>query len=373
MKISIVGTFPPFRGGISDLNSGLVQNLSNRHSIQALNFTTQYPKLFFPGTSQLKIGTPAVQLQSERILSSVNPFSWRKTARRVIEFNPDLLIFRYWMPFFAPAFTTAVKRIKKNMNVKVLAICDNIVPHEKRLFDEFLTRRFFDYVDCFIVMSKSVEHDLIEMNPNAEYRYAPHPIYDIFSDRISKQEARKKLKLDTKRVILNFGVIRKYKGLDILLNAVPRLKSELEEFTVLIAGECYEELDSYRQLIKTLDISDVIDFRAVFIPDNEVHLYFSAADVVVLPYRSATQSGVVPIAFNFDRPVIVTDVGGLPEIVPDGEVGFTVSCDPESVAEAVLKFYKEDLEETFSENVSTHKRLISWDNFVEKIEEMTSV
>ena len=373
MKISIVGTFPPFRGGISDLNSALVQNLSSRHEIQALNFTTQYPKIFFPGTSQLKKGTPAVQLKSERVLSSINPCSWRKTANKVIEFNPDILIFRYWMPFFAPAFTSVVKRVKRNLDVKVLAICDNIIPHEKRLFDEMLTRRFFDHIDYFLVMSKSVENDLKEMYPESEYRYAPHPVYDIFRDRISKQEAQQKLNLDTKRVILNFGVIRKYKGLDILLNAIPRLKSELEDFTVLVAGECYEDLDMYKQLIRSLNISDIVDLRAEFIPDNEVHLYFSAADVVVLPYRSATQSGVVPIAFNFDRPVIVTDVGGLPEIVPDGEVGFTVPCDSEAVAGAILKFYNEDLEETFSGNVAHHKRLISWENFVEKIEEMILV
>ncbi len=370
MKITIVGTFPPFRGGIADLNAGLVQNLIKRHEVQALNFTTQYPKIFFPGTSQLKKGTPAVQLKSERILSSINPFSWWRTHRRIKEFSPDFLIFRYWMPFFGPSFASVAKRVKKVLDVKVLAICDNIVPHEKRLLDESLTRHFLDHVDCFLVMSKSVEDDLNEMYPKAVYRYAPHPVYDIFQESISKKEARQQLGLKTERVLLNFGMIRKYKGLDVLLNSIPRLKSELDDFTVLVVGECYEDLKKYHHLIKSLDISDVVDFRAEFVPDKDVHLYFSAADIVVLPYRSATQSGIVPIAFNFNRPVIVTDVGGLPEIVPDGEVGFTVPCNSEAVAEAVLKFYNRNLEQQFSLNVASHKRMISWESFVEVLEEL---
>lgn len=373
MKISIVGTFPPFRGGIADLNSALFLNLSRQHDILPLNFTTQYPKLFFPGSTQLKKGPPAIKFQSERILSSINPLSWRKTAQRIIDYSPELLIFRYWMPFFAPAFASVLKRVKRKIDIKTLAICDNIVPHEKHFYDEFLTRQLLNKIDSFIVMSKSVENDLVERYPDAEYRYAPHPVYNIFYKRLPKEEARKQLGVQNDRVILNFGVIRRYKGLDILLNAVPKLKTELEDFTILIAGECYEDIEKYHQLIKSLQITDVVDLRTEFVPDDEVHFYFSAADVVVLPYRSATQSGIVPIAFNFDRPVIVTDVGGLPEIVVDGEVGFTVQCDSDAIAEAIIKFYNERLEQKFSQNISSHKQIISWENFVRKIEELAQL
>ncbi|NOX48738.1 MAG: glycosyltransferase [Chlorobi bacterium] len=371
MKIVIVGTLPPFRGGIAHFNYTLAKYLSERHEVKGINFTTQYPNVLFPGKTQFEESTTDSEINQKRLLSSVNPLSWFKTASEIVNLNPDLIIFKYWMPFFAPAFGTVVKWVKRKTDVKILVICDNVIPHENRPFDNKLTRYFFNHVDHFIVMSEVVKKDLLSLYPRAHYSYAPHPVYNIFGDSIDTNKAREILGIKSEKVILYFGLIRKYKGLDLLIKAASVLRNKLENFTILIAGECYEDPGKYQALVKENELETVVDLKLQFIPDKEVAVYFSAADIVVLPYRSATQSGIVQIAYHFDRPVIVTNVGGLPEIVPQGDVGYVVEVnDPEAIADALTDFYRNNRYHQMVEKVREYKKRFSWEEFVKKIEEL---
>ena len=373
MKIVLVGPFPPFRGGISDLNAALADHLSKRHEIHAINFTTQYPKVLFPGKTQFKKGDPAQEIDSIRCLSSINPFSWRKTAYKIIDIEPDLVLFRFWLPFFAPAFSGVAKKIRKYSDATIMVICDNIIPHEERLLDTRLTKRFFGFIDSFIVLSKKVENELLSFVPEAKYKYSPHPIYSIFNNTLSKEQAKAELKLATKKVLLFFGLIREYKGLDILINAMEKIKTELEDYTLLIVGECYENENKYTDLIKKAGITDNVKCHYSFIPDNEVGKYFSAADVVVLPYKTASQSGIVQIAYHFDTPVIVSNVGGLPEIVDEGKTGYCVEPNSNAFAKAIKAFYENDNISEMNSNISEYKSQFSWDAMVKAIEKLVNV
>ena len=373
MKIVLVGPFPPFRGGISDLNAALADHLSKRHEIHAINFTTQYPKVLFPGKTQFKKGDSAQEVDSIRCLSSINPFSWRKTAYKIIDIDPDLVLFRFWLPFFAPAFSGVAKKIRKYSDATIMAICDNIIPHEERLLDTRLTKRFFGFIDSFIVLSKKVENELLSFIPEAKYKYSPHPIYSIFNNTLSKEQAKAELKLATKKVLLFFGLIREYKGLDILINAMEKIKTELEDYTLLIVGECYENENKYTELIKKAGITDNVKCHYSFIPDNEVGKYFSAADVVVLPYKTASQSGIVQIAYHFDTPVIVSNDGGLPEIVDEGKTGYCVEPNSNAFAKAIKAFYENDNISEMNSNISEYKSQFSWDAMVKAIEKLVNV
>ena len=373
MKIVLVGPFPPFRGGISDLNAALADHLSKRHEIHAINFTTQYPKVLFPGKTQFKKGDSAQEVDSIRCLSSINPFSWRKTAYKIIDIDPDLVLFRFWLPFFAPAFSGVAKKIRKYSDATIMAICDNIIPHEERLLDTRLTKIFFGFIDSFIVLSKKVENELLSFVPEAKYKYSPHPIYSIFNNTLSKEQAKAELKLATKKVLLFFGLIREYKGLDILINAMEKIKTELEDYTLLIVGECYENENKYTELIKKAGITDNVKCHYSFIPDNEVGKYFSAADVVVLPYKTASQSGIVQIAYHFDTPVIVSNVGGLPEIVDEGKTGYCVEPNSNAFAKAIKAFYENDNISEMNSNISQYKSQFSWDAMVKAIEKLVNV
>ena len=373
MKIVLVGPFPPFRGGISDLNAALADHLSKRHEIHAINFTTQYPKVLFPGKTQFKKGDSAQEVDSIRCLSSINPFSWRKTAYKIIDIDPDLVLFRFWLPFFAPAFSGVAKKIRKYSDATIMVICDNIIPHEERLLDTRLTKRFFGFIDSFIVLSKKVENELLSFIPEAKYKYSPHPIYSIFNNTLSKEQAKAELKLATKKVLLFFGLIREYKGLDILINAMEKIKTELEDYTLLIVGECYENENKYTELIKKAGITDNVKCHYSFIPDNEVGKYFSAADVVVLPYKTASQSGIVQIAYHFDTPVIVSNVGGLPEIVDEGKTGYCVEPNSNAFAKAIKAFYENDNISEMNSNISEYKSQFSWDAMVKAIEKLVNV
>ena len=371
MRISLIGPFPPFRGGISDFNTALFNELDKSHDIQAINYSTQYPKFLFPGKTQYKDDVDKSP-KSKRILSSINPFTWRITVNRIVEFQPDLIVIHYWMPFFAPALRKISVSLKKKTDVKTIAICHNLIPHEKHIFNQFFTKMFLKKIDRLIVMSKSVKLDLLKIVPNTKYRLTQHPIYNIFGNTINKDIAREKLNIKNKNVILYFGLIREYKGLDILLNSIPKIKQELNDFIIIVAGECYEKTEKYHDIIEKLKIQDLVDLRLKFVPDNEVSEYFSAADVVALPYRTATQSGITQIAYNFNRPVIVSDVGGLAEIVPNCKVGYVVEPNANEFAKAIIKFYKENKFKEFSNNIQTHKQLFSWKIFVDNLMELAS-
>jgi glycosyltransferase involved in cell wall biosynthesis len=369
MRISLIGPFPPFHGGISDFNLALSNELNKTHDLQIINYSTQYPIFLFPGKTQYKDDVDESP-RSEQVLSSINPFTWRKTANRIIEFQPTIVVIHYWMPFFAPALRKIAILLKKKNDIKIIAICHNLTPHEKHGFNQLFTKMFLNKIDRFVVMSESVKSDLIKIIPNAEYRLTPHPIYNIFGNTIDRNIARQILGIKTKNVILYFGLIREYKGLDILLNSIPKIKQELKDFIVIIAGECYEKTEKYYDIIEKLQILESVDLKLKFIPDNEVSEYFSATDVVVLPYRTATQSGITQIAYNFDRPVIVSDVGGLAEIVLNGKTGYVVKPDSNEFAKAIVKYFKEDKFDEFSNNIRTHKQLFSWEKFVDNLMEL---
>ena len=371
MRIAIVGPFPPFRGGIADLNSALAYHLSKMHEVHAFNFTTQYPKAFFPGKTQYKSGGAAQDFQNIRCLSSINPLTWKQTANLIIELKPDLVLFRYWMPFFAPAFSGVAKRIIKKSDAVIMAICDNVIPHEKRQLDTLLTKRFFGFIDSFVVLSKKVEDELLSFVPEAKYKYSPHPIYSIFGDAPSQKQAKAELNISTKKVLMFFGLIREYKGLDILIHAMEEIKDKLENFTLLIVGECYGDEKKYTDLINNAGITDNVQCHFSFIPDNEVGKYFSASDVIVLPYKTASQSGIVQIAYHYDTPVIVSNVGGLPEIVDEGKTGFCVEPNPGSFADAIRSFYSIEDKESFRSNIAEYKKRFSWDAMVKTVEELS--
>jgi len=369
MKITLIGPFPPFRGGIADFNLALTNELTKSHEVQIINYTTQYPRLLFPGETQYK-SSVTTHLNSERILSSINPLTWRKTARKIIAFQPNLILTHYWMPFFVPALIRVISIIKRESNAQTIAICHNLIPHEKYWWNQFFMRKFIEKIDKFMLMSKSVKDDLLKIKPNAEFQFSPHPIYDIFGRPIEKPVARKKLGLKSKNIILFFGLIRVYKGLDILLKSIPQIQREIDDFCVVVAGECYEDENKYKKIIDSLRIHKNVDLNFRFIPDDEVKVYFSAADVIAIPYRSATQSGITQIAFNFNRPVIVSDVGGLGEIVPNGKVGFVVRPQPQEFADAIIKFFKKNKFQEFSNNIRTHKKLFFWDKYVKNLMEL---
>jgi len=372
VKIVIVGVFPPFRGGIANFYETLAERLSNNHEVIAINFTTQYPNIFFPGKSQFIESESSTEFEADRILSSVNPLTWQGTANRIIEINPDLIIFKYWMPFFAPSFGTIIKKVKRNLNTKALVICDNIIPHEGRPLDKLLTKYFFNNIDYFIVMSRSVEADLLSLYPGADYLYTPHPLYDIFGASIQKDTAKISLGIREQKVLLYFGLIRPYKGLDLLINAAKLLIQKLDNYKILAIGDCYENPEPYSDLVKENGVSDVFDLRMEFVPNDKVNLYFSAADVVVLPYKSATQSGVVPIAYHFNKPVVVTDVGGLSEIVNDGKTGYVVQPDAGSIANGILQFYNDYERVDFADQIESYKQRFTWNEFIHQLENIIS-
>ncbi len=366
MKIILVGTAYPFRGGIAHFNSLLAQYLIKNHEVEIITFTRQYPKLLFPGKTQNEIGGESPAVPVNQLIDSINPINWLRVAKEIRKQKPDLLIFKYWLPFFGPCFGTIAKYAKRNSQTKVLFICDNVIPHERRPGDITFTKYAFKQSDYFIVQSKSVETDLLSIFPNAKYKLAPHPVYEIFGSVVDKNEARKILNINSEKVILFFGYVRQYKGLMVLLDTV----SKISDLTLLVVGEFYDDENKYLNRVKELQIENYVRFVSDYVPNDKVNTYFSAADVVVLPYLSATQSGITQIAYNFNKPVIATDVGGLAEVVLDGKTGFIVPPnDPITLTNAITKFYTENKENEFSDNVKVEKKKYSWDNFVKTIED----
>ena len=370
MKIVIVGTAYPLRGGIAHYIALLHKHLSKKHDVEVVTFSRQYPRMLFPGKSQEEQGGESDAVASEQLIDSVNPLTWYSAARKIAAKQPDLLIFKYWMPFFAPCFGVIARQVKKRTGAKILFICDNVIPHEKRPGDRMLTRFAFRAVDFFIVQSKAVERELLAFHPSAQYRFVPHPVYEIFGRSLRKSEARKKLRISDERVILFFGFVRKYKGLHTLLDAMPRILEKIK-LRLLVVGEFYGDEDLYRKQVSDLSLEQNVSVYSEYVPNEDVGMYFSACDVVVLPYVSATQSGIVQIAYQFDKPVIATGVGGLAEVVLDKKTGFIVPPEnPNALADAVVRFYKEKRERLFRANVLKEKRKYSWSTLVKGIEQL---
>ena len=377
MKIVLVGTAYPLRGGIAHYISLLHDSLITRgHEVHVVTFSRQYPKFLFPGKSQQEKGDAGKPIESLQIIDSVNPFSWRKAGKVIADLEPDMIIFKYWIPFFAPAYGMIARTAKKYLRKKrkkctVVFIADNVIPHEKRIGDIKFTHYAFKAVDYFVVQSDAVERDLKILKPDAKYIQLAHPIYSIFGDQVDRTIARKEIGIPYDAPsILFFGYIRKYKGLDILLGSMPEILQTLPELRLIVAGEYYDDEADYRKLITELKIPpENLILATDYIANDKVALYFSAADAAVLPYRSATQSGIVQIAYNFDLPVIATDVGGLSEVVIDGVSGLiTKMATSELVAKDVVRFFSEGMDEKLRAGVREEKKKYSWDSFVKGIE-----
>ena len=362
MKIVLIGPFPPYRGGISMFNHSLSQELNKEHTVFRISFSTLYPKILFPGKSQF---FDFEGDSSTEIISSINPFTWNKTVHYIHHIKPDLIIFQYWHPFFAPAFTSIARKIKRLINSRIIINCNNVFPHEKMYLGNSFSKKFFKYADHFVVMANSVKKDLLSISPNASCIESKHPIYDVFGQSIDKEDAKNLLWIKSKRVILFFGLIREYKGLDLLIEATHILKNKLNNFKIIVAGECYGDKKKYLDLTKKLNVEDLFIFNFDFIKNEDVSKYFSAADVVVLPYRSATQSGIAPIAYHFNRPVISTDVGGLSESIHHKKSGLLCKPDSLSISNSIIDFYNSNYD--YGSYIEEYKKTFSWKAFADKI------
>lgn len=369
-KVVIVGPAHPFRGGIAAFTESLATALIEAgYEVEVFTFTLQYPGFLFPGKTQFSDAEAPSGYKITRILNSINPFTWLKLGWKIMRMRPELLIIKFWIPFMGPSLGTVARIVKRNKYTTIIANTDNIIPHESSPSDRPLTQYFVNSVDGFMVMSRSVMEDLASFNIYKPRRFSPHPIYDRYGALIPKQDALKLLGLDDKyRYMMFFGFIRDYKGLDLLIKAAaePAVRSLPLKF--IVAGEFYSDSRPIFQLVDHCKVKDQFIFINSFIPDDEVYKYFCAADAVVQPYKTATQSGVTQIAYHFNKPMIITRVGGLQEFVPDGKVGYVVDPYPEAIADAISKFYVGNKEEEFVANTIIEKKRFTWSVFVDELE-----
>src|SRR5258706_1196215 len=364
-RVIIIGPAHPLRGGLATFNQRLAKEfIQTGNECSIYSFSLQYPSFLFPGKTQYT-GEPAPQgITIHSVINSINPLSWIRIGNRLRKENPDIIVVRYWLPFMGPALGTILRKVRKNKHTRIICIADNIIPHEKRFGDNAFTKYFLKSCDAFVTMSEKVMKDLRLFVPMEQtpVRWVHHPLYDSFGDSVTKIEARKHLDLpENEKIILFFGFIRRYKGLDLLLDAMTALKGSA--IKLLVAGEFYEDDKPYKEQIAKLDISDQLILRTEFIADSEVKYYLCAADVVIQPYRHATQSGVTPLAYHYEKPMIVTNVGGLPSLVPDEKAGLVVSPEPKSIAAGILKFYQLG-ENYFIPHLRSEKQKYSWANLV---------
>jgi len=370
-NIIIIGPAHPLRGGLASYNERLAKQFMDKgNNVTIYTFSLQYPGFLFPGTTQFSSEPAPKNLNIKVLINSINPMNWIKIGWRLKKINPDIIIVRYWLPFMGPCLGTILRFVKKNNHTKVICIADNIIPHEKRFGDLAFTKYFMKPIDGFITMSQKVLNDLKFFNNSKPAKYVPHPLYDNFGDKISKQVAREKINVQQDaQIVLFFGFIRHYKGLDILMNAIADFKKNntaKKNVKFLIAGEFYEDRKPIDDLIKSLQIEDALIMRTDFIPDSEVRNYICAADVVIQPYRSATQSGVTPLAYHFEIPMIVTNVGGLPALVPDYKVGLIAEPNPISISEKIQEFFSLS-PDYFLPGLLEEKQKYSWDVMANEI------
>lgn len=369
-KIIIIGPAHPLRGGgMATFNERLAKAFQDRgHSVTIYTFSLQYPSFLFPGTKQLSDEPAPPGLKIKVMINSINPFNWLRVGRIIKKEKAELVIVRYWLPFMGPCFGTILRIVKRNRYSKLICIADNVIPHEKRFGDKAFTKYFVKPIDAFITMSEKVMADLRSFSSKPT-RLLSHPLYDNFGEKISKAEARHKLGINAyEPVVLFFGFIRKYKGLDMLLDAMKLIKDSESgsKIKLLIAGEFYDDRKVYEEQIKRLGIADRLILKTDFIPNSEVKYYMCAADVVIQPYRNATQSGVTPLAYHFEVPMIVTNVGGLPALVPNDKVGLVAEPNPSSIAEKILEYFSKG-EQHFMPNLVSEKKKYSWDIMVDNI------
>jgi glycosyltransferase involved in cell wall biosynthesis len=361
MKIAMLSTFYPFRGGIAQFNANLYETLKEENEVTAYTFKRQYPGFLFPGKTQyITSEDNAISIDSIPVLDTANPLRYKSAAKRIAEGKPDVLVMKYWMSYFAPSLGTVAGYLKKR-GCKVITILDNVIPHEQKFFDKPLTTWFLKRNSGFVAMSESVRNDLYALHPEAKSVLKPHPLYNHFGEKIESRKARELLGVDPeKKTILFFGLIREYKGLDLLIDAIGMLD---ESYQLIIAGEAYGSFDKYEEHIRKASHPGRIKVFNRYIGDNEVPLFFSAADVCALPYRSATQSGITSIAYHFGLPLIATNTGGLGESIEKPGAGLMIpEITPGSVADTIVQYFNED-RSIFTGNIQKEKTLLSWENF----------
>ena len=370
-KVVIIGPAHPLRGGLATFNQRLAKEfIAQGDDCYICSFSLQYPGFLFPGTTQYSDEPAPTDIKIVSLVNSVNPFNWIKTGNRLRKEKPDLIVVRYWLPLMGPALGTILRRVKRNKHTRIVCIADNIIPHEHRAGDKAFTKYFLKSCDAFITMSEKVLSDLKQFEKTKPIQLVRHPLYDTFGEIISKEGAREKLKVNrSDSVILFFGFIRKYKGLDLLLEAMKDERIKQSGIKLLVAGEFYEDAKQYQELIDRLGIRNRLILKTDFIQDSEVKYYLCAADAVVQPYRNATQSGVTPLAYYFEKPMIVTNVGGLPSLVPDGKAGIVTEPQPKSIAEAIIKFYQLG-EAHFIPHLRVEKQKYSWETLANTIKSL---
>ncbi len=377
MNIIIIGPAYPLRGGgLATFNERLARAFQQSgDDVTIYTFSLQYPGFLFPGKTQYSSEPPPTDLKIKVAINSVYPLNWIQVGNEIKNLKPDIVVVRFWLPFMGPCLGTILRRIKLNGHTKIICIADNIIPHEKRAGDRQFTQYFIKPVDAFITMSKNVMKDLRTFT-NKPAKQTVHPLYDNFGEKIDKARAREYLNINTdENIILFFGFIRKYKGLDLLLEAMkiliesPNSTSGIRNPKLLIAGEFYEDHKIYDTLINNLNIADQLILRTNFITDSEVKYYFGACDFVIQPYRTATQSGVTPLAYHFEKPMLVTNVGGLPDFVADGKVGLVCEPTPASIASHILTLYELG-EDYFLPHLREEKKKYSWSVFINTIKEL---
>lgn len=360
-NIIIIGPAYPLRGGLATFDERLARAFQEQgHHVQIVTFSLQYPDFLFPGKTQYSTDPAPNDLDIQVLINSINPLNWLVVGRKLKKINADIVICRFWLPFLAPSLGTILRLIKRNRHSKIIGLIDNIIPHEKRIGDRPLAQYFASACDAFVVMSRAVEEEMKAFSDRPRV-YIPHPIYDNYGEKVSRNSALSYLKLKNEtRYVLFFGFIRPYKGLDLLLEAFNTEGVKNLNIKLIVAGEFYGDETFYRNLIVSYNIDNQVIIKSDFIPSDEVKYYFGAADLVVQPYRTATQSGISQIAYHFEKPMIVTNVGGLPEIVPHGEAGYVVEPQPQAIADALVDFFENNRLDSFAEKVIDNKKRFSW-------------
>jgi glycosyltransferase involved in cell wall biosynthesis len=364
-KIFIIGPAYPLRGGPAQFNENLCAELNKAgHDAQIISYSLQYPNFLFPGSSQFeKSGKAPEGIKIHTLINTVNPFNWLKVARFIKKEKPDFILFRYWLPFFGPSLGTIGRLVRSK--TKVLALTDNIIPHEKRFGDKPFTNYFVNSCHGFIAMSKTVLNDISKFTSNQNKAYSPHPMYETYGASVSMEEARKKLNLNANdKIILFFGLIRHYKGLDILMEAMAHPEIKKQNIKLLIAGEFYEDKQPYLDLIQKHQLQDQILLHDKFISNEDVRYYFCASNLVAQTYRNATNSGVTMIGYFYEKPMLVTNVGGLAEIVPNEKCGYVVETWVPEISEKIITYFSQNKETEFTQNVRLEKKKYEWNEFI---------
>lgn len=371
-KIVIIGPAHPLRGGIAVFNERLAEVLQDDgHEVIIYSFSLQYPNFLFPGKTQYSEDAPPTQLNIKVKVNSVNPFNWIKVGHEIQQMNPDIVIGRFWLPFMGPCFGTILRIIKRNRKTRIIGFVDNIIPHEKRPGDYILAKYFVGACDAFLVMSKSVEAQLRTFTKDKPIALAEHPISDNFGKAVSHENALEYLQLSKDfRYLLFFGFIRDYKGLDLLLDAMADERVQKLKVKLIVAGEYYSNEEKYKTQIDSLSIESQLVMATKFISNEEVKHYFCAADLITQPYKTATQSGVSSLGYFFEKPMLVTKVGGLPEIVQHNKAGYVVEVTPKAIADAIVDFYENNRSEEFVTQVKIDKKMFSWEAMVEALESL---